>query len=46
VADQQVPGGTRQTNWRGWALLIAIILLLIFIAQNSQDVEIKFSMAS
>lgn len=32
----------RQTNWRGWALLVAIILLLIFIFQNSQDVEIKF----
>ena len=42
MADQQAPGGTRQTNWRGWALLVAIVLLLIFILQNSQEVEIKF----
>ncbi len=32
----------RQTTWRGWALLAALVLLLIFIIQNSQDVKIKF----
>jgi uncharacterized integral membrane protein len=44
VADQQPVGSPpRQgTNWRGWATLVAIVLLLIFVAQNSQEVEIDF----
>jgi uncharacterized integral membrane protein len=48
VGDREQPGGVgrqgaRQgTNWKGWALLVLIVLLLIFILQNSQEVEIKF----
>ena len=48
MGDREQPGavgrqGARQgTNWKGWALLVLIVLLLIFILQNSQEVEIKF----
>lgn len=48
MGDREQPGavgrqGARQgTNWKGWAMLVAVVLLLIFIVQNSQEVEIKF----
>jgi uncharacterized integral membrane protein len=44
VADERYPGqaGRQGTNWKGWALLVALVLLLIFVVQNSQEVEIKF----
>jgi uncharacterized integral membrane protein len=44
VADQQYSGqpGREGTNWKGWATLVLVVLLLIFIIQNSQEVEIKF----
>jgi uncharacterized integral membrane protein len=44
VADQQQPGqvGRQGTNWKGWAMLVAAVLLLIFVAQNSQEVEVEF----
>jgi uncharacterized integral membrane protein len=44
VADQEPPGApSRQgTNWKGWATLAAIVLLVIFVVQNSQEVEIDF----
>jgi len=44
VADQQYSGQPerRGTNWKGWATLVLVVLLLIFIIQNSQEVEIKF----
>jgi uncharacterized integral membrane protein len=44
VASQQQPSavGRRGTNWKGWGMLVAIVLLLIFIFQNSQEVEIDF----
>ena len=44
MEDPRYPGeqGGRRTNWKGWALLVALVLLLIFIIQNSQEVEIKF----
>jgi uncharacterized integral membrane protein len=32
----------RQSNWRNWALGIAVLLAIIFIAQNSQKVKVKF----
>jgi uncharacterized integral membrane protein len=32
----------RQANWRVWALGIAIVVAIIFIAQNSQEVKVKF----
>ncbi len=32
----------KETNWRAWGLGVLIVLVLIFIAQNSQSVRIKF----
>jgi uncharacterized integral membrane protein len=32
----------QETNWRAWGLGVLILLVLIFIAQNSQTVKIKF----
>jgi uncharacterized integral membrane protein len=49
VADQELPGRTgpqgqvrKGTNWKGWALLVAVVLLLVFVIQNSEEVEIDF----
>jgi uncharacterized integral membrane protein len=50
VADQQLPGragppgqaGRQGTNWKGWALLVVVVLLLVFVIQNSEEVEIDF----
>ena len=44
MADQRYPeqAGRREMNWKGWATLVLVVLLLIFIIQNSQEVEIKF----
>jgi uncharacterized integral membrane protein len=30
------------TNWRAWGLGIIVVLVLIFILQNSQSVRVKF----
>jgi uncharacterized integral membrane protein len=38
--DLQQP--KKETNWRAWGLGVLILLALIFIAQNSQTVKIKF----
>jgi uncharacterized integral membrane protein len=38
--DPQLPKSG--TNWRAWGLGVLILLVLIFIAQNSQTVKIKF----
>jgi uncharacterized integral membrane protein len=43
MADQTQPGTQVKregTNWRGWALGIAVLLLVIIVAQNSQDVDV------
>jgi uncharacterized integral membrane protein len=32
----------RETNWKAWALGVLVVLILIFIAQNSQSVQVKF----
>jgi len=32
----------KQRNWRNWALGIAVVVAIIFIAQNSQSVKVKF----
>jgi uncharacterized integral membrane protein len=29
-------------NWKLWAIGIAVLLLVIFVAENSQEVEIRF----
>jgi len=38
--------GKRQSNWRPWAIGIAVVLLLIFIFENSQTVQVKFIFGS
>jgi uncharacterized integral membrane protein len=43
VADRgDVQLAKKETNWRAWGLGVLILLALIFIAQNSQSVQIKF----
>jgi uncharacterized integral membrane protein len=32
----------RRSSWRPWALGIAVLLVVILIAQNSQEVKVKF----
>jgi uncharacterized integral membrane protein len=32
----------KRTSWRTWALGIAVLLALIFIAQNAQKVKVDF----
>ena len=32
----------RKRSWRRWALGVAVLLVVIFIAQNSQEVKVKF----
>ena len=43
MADQTQPGAQARregTNWRGWALGIAVLLLVIIVLQNSQDADV------
>jgi uncharacterized integral membrane protein len=44
VGDREQPGGARRqgTNWKGWAMLVAVVLLIVFVLQNSQEVDIDF----
>jgi uncharacterized integral membrane protein len=43
VAQQdQLQPRREQRNWRAWALGIAILLVIIFIAENSQRVKVTF----
>ena len=32
----------KQRNWRPWLLGIAVLLVVIFVAQNAQKVKVKF----
>ena len=32
----------RESSWRPWALGVAVLLVVILIAQNSQEVKVKF----
>jgi uncharacterized integral membrane protein len=32
----------KKSSWRSWALGVAVLLVVIFIAENSQEVEVKF----
>ena len=32
----------KETNWRAWALGVLVVLVIIFIAINSQKVTVKF----
>ena len=38
----QAQTSPRERNWRHWTIGIALVLLLIFIAQNAQKVEVDF----
>jgi len=43
VADREdLQPQKKETNWRAWGLGVLIVLALIFIAQNSQSVQLKF----
>ncbi|MGH2993954.1 MAG: lipopolysaccharide assembly protein LapA domain-containing protein [Solirubrobacterales bacterium] len=44
MADQVQPSGAERqgTNWKGWAMLVAAVLLLIFVLQNFEEVRIDF----
>lgn len=48
MGDREQPGGVRRqgtregTNWKGWAMLVVLVLLLVFVIQNSQEVDIDF----
>lgn len=40
-APTREPGAAAEgTNWRRWGLLIAIAILVLFMALNSQEVEV------
>jgi uncharacterized integral membrane protein len=32
----------KKSSWRPWALGVAVLLVVIFVAQNSQEVKVKF----
>jgi uncharacterized integral membrane protein len=32
----------RKSSWRPWALGVAVLLVVILVAQNSQEVKVKF----
>jgi uncharacterized integral membrane protein len=32
----------KETNWRAWALAIVLLILVIFVAQNAQKVDVDF----
>ena len=42
MADQQQPvdAGRQGTNWKGWAMLVLIAVLVIFVLQNFEEVRI------
>ena len=43
MAYQQDPGEVgRRPSWKTWVVVAVFLLLVIFVAQNSQEVEIDF----
>ena len=43
MADRGQPRPQAQArNWRSWALGIAVLLVVIFVAQNAQEVKVDF----
>jgi uncharacterized integral membrane protein len=43
VADgQDLQPPRKETNWRAWGLGVLIVLVIIFIALNSETVTVKF----
>jgi uncharacterized integral membrane protein len=39
--DPTRPRG-QETNWKLWAGLVALVILVIFVVQNSQEVQVVF----
>jgi uncharacterized integral membrane protein len=42
MAPDELQPQVKKSSWRPWALGIAVLLVVIFIAQNSQEVKVKF----
>jgi uncharacterized integral membrane protein len=42
VADHETQRREEGTNWRRWALLAALVVLIVFVIQNSQEVSVDF----
>ncbi len=40
--SDQLRTGRAERNWKGWAIGVAVLLLIIFIAQNAQKVQVDF----
>jgi uncharacterized integral membrane protein len=38
---QRRPGAKPETNWKVWAYVVLVILLLIVVIQNSQTVDVN-----
>lgn len=41
MADHDQPRGSDR-NWKLWVGVVALIILIIFVVQNSQEVEVDF----
>ena len=39
--DPTTPRG-QERNWKLWAGLVALLVLIVFVVQNSQEVEVDF----
>jgi uncharacterized integral membrane protein len=43
MADTGTAGGAQKTsNWKRWTVIVLIVVLAIFVLQNSQQVSIDF----
>ena len=42
AAPDELQSQVKSRSWRSWALGVAVLLVVIFIAENSQEVEVKF----
>jgi uncharacterized integral membrane protein len=40
--DPALPRRQGETNWKRWALVVALIVLVVFVIQNSQEVTVDF----
>ena len=45
VASPAQPLKSGQTNWKNWAIGAIVLVLLIFVGQNAQKVEVHFLFA-
>lgn len=42
AAPDELQPQVKRSSWRSWALGVAVLLVVIFTAENSQEVEVKF----